>query len=46
MFLVPVFCEIVKNGLYILKMIKKDPISFSVIKIKNGAFRLFLFFLP
>jgi hypothetical protein len=39
MFLVLIFCEIVKNGPYILKMVKINSISFSV--IKNGPFRLF-----
>jgi hypothetical protein len=39
MLLVPTFCEFVKNGPYILKMVKKIPINFSV--IKNGPFRLF-----
>jgi hypothetical protein len=39
MFLVPTFFEIVKNGPYILKMVKKNPINFSV--IKNSPFRLF-----
>jgi hypothetical protein len=37
MFLVPTFFEIVKNGLNILKMVKKNPINFSV--IKNDPFR-------
>jgi hypothetical protein len=36
MFLVLTFCEIVKNDPYILKMVKKNPMSFSV--IKNGSF--------
>jgi hypothetical protein len=34
MFLVPTFCDIVKNGPYILKKVKKKSIIFSV--IKNG----------
>jgi hypothetical protein len=36
MFLVPTFCEIVKNGRYILKMVKKNPINISV--TNNGPF--------
>jgi hypothetical protein len=39
MFLVLTFCEIVKNGPYILKMVKKNLISFFV--IKNGPFSMF-----
>jgi hypothetical protein len=39
MFLVPTFCEIAKNDSYIFKKLKKDPISFSV--VKNGQFHLF-----
>jgi hypothetical protein len=39
MFLVPTFCEIVKNDPYILKMVKKNPINFFV--IKNDLFCLF-----
>jgi hypothetical protein len=39
MFLVPIFCKIVKNGRYIFKMVKKNPIRFLV--LKNGPFRLF-----
>jgi hypothetical protein len=38
-FLVSTFCEIVKNGPYILKKVKKNLISFSI--IKNGPFCLF-----
>jgi hypothetical protein len=38
MFLVSTFCGIVKNGPYILKMVKKNHISFFV--IKNSPFRL------
>jgi hypothetical protein len=41
MFLVPIFFEIVKNSLNILKMVKKNPINFSV--IKNSPFRLYFF---
>jgi hypothetical protein len=37
--LVPTFCEIIKNGPHILKMVKKKSHSFFV--IKNGSFRLF-----
>jgi hypothetical protein len=40
MFLVPTFCEIVKNGPYILKTVKKNLINFSV--IKNGVGSYFL----
>jgi hypothetical protein len=39
MFLVSTFCEIIKNGTYILKIVKKNFISFSV--LKNDQFRLF-----
>jgi hypothetical protein len=39
MFLVSIFFEIGKNNSYILKKVKKNPISFSV--IKNGPFRFF-----
>jgi hypothetical protein len=38
--LVPTFCEIVKNGSYVLKIVGKNPINFSI--IKNGLFRLFV----
>jgi hypothetical protein len=41
MFLIPTFCEIAKNDSYIFKKLKKDPISFSV--VKNGQFHLFVF---
>jgi hypothetical protein len=37
MFLVPTFYEIIKNDLYILKMVKNNPINFFV--IENGQFR-------
>jgi hypothetical protein len=36
MFLIPTFCEIVKNGPYILKMVKKNAINFSV--VQNAPF--------
>jgi hypothetical protein len=41
MFLVPTFYENVKNDPYILQMVKKNPINFSV--NKNDPVRFFIF---
>jgi hypothetical protein len=38
MFLVPTFCEIIKNGPYILKMVQKNPENIPLSKIVHAVY--------